>query len=152
MRNDEIREIQREERERTIAEINHLPLPEQARDDILAVCAIIQEAVNDLVQHTRLVPADPKAKGGAINLCVQFGDGRSGHGLICVGNPRPFPHRQVLSKTCGKNSHISHRVHDPNTLEQTAEGTKLTAHVDAAFSQAIFDTYRVYSTGATATK
>jgi hypothetical protein len=101
MRYDEIREIQREERERTIAEINHLPLPEQARDDILAVCAVIQEAVNDLVQHTRLGPADPKAKGGAINLCVQFGDGR--HGLICVGNPRPFPHCQVLSKTCGNS-------------------------------------------------
>jgi hypothetical protein len=31
------------------------------------------------------------------------------------------------------------------TAEQTAEGIKLTAHVDAASSQAIFDTDRVYS-------
>ena len=30
------------------------------------------------------------------------------------------------------------------TSEQTAEGIKLTAHVDAASSQAIFDTDRVY--------
>ena len=30
------------------------------------------------------------------------------------------------------------------TAEQTAEGIKLTAHVDAASSQAIFDTDRVY--------
>jgi hypothetical protein len=30
------------------------------------------------------------------------------------------------------------------TSEQTAEGLKLTAHVDAASSQAIFDTDRVY--------
>jgi hypothetical protein len=30
------------------------------------------------------------------------------------------------------------------TVEQTAEGIKLTAHVDAASSQAIFDTDRVY--------
>jgi hypothetical protein len=31
-----------------------------------------------------------------------------------------------------------------STAEQTAEGVKLTAHVDAASSQAIFDTDRVY--------
>ena len=31
------------------------------------------------------------------------------------------------------------------TAEQTAEGIKLTAHVDAASSQAIFDTDRIYS-------
>jgi hypothetical protein len=30
------------------------------------------------------------------------------------------------------------------TAEQTAEGIKLTAHVDAASSQAIYDTNRVY--------
>ena len=30
------------------------------------------------------------------------------------------------------------------TAEETAEGIKLTAHVDAASSQAIFDTDRVY--------
>jgi hypothetical protein len=33
------------------------------------------------------------------------------------------------------------------TAEQTAEGIKLTAHVDAASSQAIFDTDRVYFIG-----
>jgi len=51
MRNKEIREIQREERDRTLAEIQHLPLPEQARADVLAVCATTQEALDDLVQH-----------------------------------------------------------------------------------------------------
>jgi hypothetical protein len=36
---------------------------------------------------------------------------------------------------------LDRQIHD---RQQTAEGIKLTAHVDAASSQAIFDTDRVY--------
>lgn len=45
----DIQEIMREERERTLAEINKLPLSQQGRDDVLRVCAAIQSAVNETV-------------------------------------------------------------------------------------------------------
>lgn len=42
-------DIMREERGRTLAEIAKLPLPEQAREDVLRASAAIQQAVNDMI-------------------------------------------------------------------------------------------------------
>ena len=42
-------EIMREERERTLAEIDKLPLPEDIRADVMRLCGALQIALNEVV-------------------------------------------------------------------------------------------------------
>ena len=42
-------EIMREERERTLAEIDKLPLPEDIRTDVMRLCGALQIALNEVV-------------------------------------------------------------------------------------------------------
>ena len=56
-------QIMREERERTLAELDKLPLSPEAMADVLRACAAIQEAVNRMVADLdravdqRVIPA-----------------------------------------------------------------------------------------------
>ncbi|WP_173931410.1 hypothetical protein [Chelativorans sp. Marseille-P2723] len=58
-----VEDIMREEREQTLSELDRLPLPEAAKADVLAFCASVQEAINQVVASLdrpidqRVVPA-----------------------------------------------------------------------------------------------
>lgn len=59
--------IMRQERERTLSEIDKLPLPPEAREDVLRVCAVIQQALNETLQELNRA-IDPRVGPAAMHM------------------------------------------------------------------------------------
>lgn len=60
-------DIMREERDRTLAEIDKLPISASARADVLRACAVIQEALNAMLAGLGR-PIDPRVGPAAMYL------------------------------------------------------------------------------------
>jgi ACT domain-containing protein len=61
------RNIMQEERDKTLAEIERLPLSLQSREDVLLICGAIQIAINDTIERLDRA-VDPRVAPHALRI------------------------------------------------------------------------------------